>query len=253
MLDDERFLNNKHHLFDSQSLQTIQRKISKQKTAAERRIEQSNGNQMFESFRPNHTYSSSSTIQNHYYSPQQQQHSSFLSPSQSYSSEHDNILRHSTNSRMLHNDHDVILTNDFEYQQFHQPNTRKITKIIPKENNSLTNNRSIQPRSLSASTIKRENKDSSLTSNDIQRLKNVRRHEPAHVQSDSKTGLIGPDSWKTDPVIIKRPPAKKSTIENVSKPIKTDGISQPIVEQSTIEHKQQTEKKPKPKRDTTDI
>ncbi|CAF3233478.1 unnamed protein product, partial [Rotaria sp. Silwood2] len=204
-----------------------------------RRIEQSNGDQMFESSRPNRTYSSSSNMQNLYYSPHHEQNSPFYS---SFSSDHDNILRH---SRTLHEDNDVILTNGFEHQQFHQPNTRKITKIIPKENNSLINNRPIQPRSASATTIKRETKDSSLTPNDIQRLKHVRRHEPAHVQSDSKTGLITPDSWRTDPVVIKRPPGKKSTIENVSKPTKTDDISQPIVEKST------TEKKHKPKRDTS--
>ncbi|CAF1165406.1 unnamed protein product [Rotaria sordida] len=197
MLDDERFINHKNHLFDSQPLQTIQRKISKQKNFAENHIEQSNGDEMFES-------------------------SSF---------ENDHILRHSTNSRMLHENNDIILTNDFQYEQFHQPNTRKITKIIPKENNSLTNNRPIQLRSTSASNIKRENKDSSLTSNDIQRLKHVRRHEPAHVQSDSKTSLITPESWKTDPVVIKRSSRNKSTIENVNKPTKINNISKPIIEQ----------------------
>ena len=36
MLDDERFINNKRQLLDSQSLQTIQRKISRQKAAAGR-------------------------------------------------------------------------------------------------------------------------------------------------------------------------------------------------------------------------
>jgi len=33
MFDDERFVNNKYQLPDSQNLQTIQRKISKQKSA----------------------------------------------------------------------------------------------------------------------------------------------------------------------------------------------------------------------------
>jgi 3-hydroxy-3-methylglutaryl CoA synthase len=42
------------------------------------------------------------------------------------------ILRHSNGTRTtLHEDHDTILTNDFDHQAFHQPNTRKVTKIIP--------------------------------------------------------------------------------------------------------------------------
>lgn len=60
------------------------------------------------------------------------------------------------------------------------------------ENYSISNSRPIQPRSASASatsTIKHEIKDSSLTPNDIQRLKQVRRHEPAHVQTGSKSGM----------------------------------------------------------------
>jgi len=36
MLDDDRFINTKHPSFDSQGLQTIQRKISKQKIASGR-------------------------------------------------------------------------------------------------------------------------------------------------------------------------------------------------------------------------
>jgi hypothetical protein len=36
MLDDDRFINPKHPSFDSQGLQTIQRKISKQKIASGR-------------------------------------------------------------------------------------------------------------------------------------------------------------------------------------------------------------------------
>jgi len=49
----------------------------------------------------------------------------------STSSEFDPMLRHSTRSRMLHGDSEIILPNDFDHQAFHQPNSRKITKIIP--------------------------------------------------------------------------------------------------------------------------
>jgi hypothetical protein len=47
-------------------------------------------------------------------------------------------------------------------------------------------------RSASATTVKHESKDSSLTPSEVQRLKHVRRHEPAHVQSGpgSKTSTI---------------------------------------------------------------
>ena len=41
----------------------------------------------------------------------------------------------------------------------------------------------MQIRSVSALLIKSEFKPSSLTPDDKQRLKNVRRHEPAHVQT----------------------------------------------------------------------
>ncbi len=49
----------------------------------------------------------------------------------SASSEFDSSLRHSAGSRLLHGDDDVIFTNDFNHQAFHQPNTRKVTKITP--------------------------------------------------------------------------------------------------------------------------
>jgi len=49
----------------------------------------------------------------------------------STSSEFDTVLRHSNGTRTLHGDHDTILTNNFDHQAFHQPNTRKVTKIIP--------------------------------------------------------------------------------------------------------------------------
>jgi hypothetical protein len=106
---------------------------------------------------------------------------------------------------MLHETNDIILANEREHSAFHQPHTRKITKIIPsmfrkryikfnkyfllkkiEENYSLSNNRPTQPRSASASTapsIKHESRDVFSTPNDVQRLKNVRRHEPAHVSS----------------------------------------------------------------------
>jgi hypothetical protein len=45
--------------------------------------------------------------------------------------EFDPALRHSAGSRLLHGDNAVILTNDFDHQAFHQPNTRKVTKITP--------------------------------------------------------------------------------------------------------------------------
>jgi hypothetical protein len=31
---------------------------------------------------------------------------------------------------MLHEDNEIILSNDFNHQAFQQPNTRKVTKII---------------------------------------------------------------------------------------------------------------------------
>jgi hypothetical protein len=71
----------------------------------EHRSEQLNGNHMFESPHPRHPYSASS--------------------------EFDSSLRHSARSRLLHGDNDVILANDFNHQAFHQPNTRKVTKITP--------------------------------------------------------------------------------------------------------------------------
>ena len=125
------------------------------------------------------------------------------------SAEFDTSLRHSAGSRLLHDDNDVILTNGFDHQTFHPPHSRKVTKIIPskssrecvtkkfsfpiEENQSISNSRPIPLRSSSASsalTTKHENKDSALTPSDIQRMKNVRRHEPAHVPS-------GPESKKS--------------------------------------------------------
>ena len=89
---------------------------------------------MLESSRPHPTNSISSSLQNLHYSPHRRQHSPFpRSPTSSHSfpSELDNTLRQSNGSRMLHGVNDVILSNGFEHQAFHQPHTRKITKITP--------------------------------------------------------------------------------------------------------------------------
>ncbi len=70
----------------------------------EHRTEQSNGDHMFESPHRRTLYSTSN--------------------------EFDTPLRHPTSSRMLHEDNEIILSNDFNHQAFQQPNTRKVTKII---------------------------------------------------------------------------------------------------------------------------
>lgn len=85
----------------------------------ERRLEHSNGDQMFESRLPMQNYSYSS----HYQQSPISQTSSF---------NFDSGLKQSPNLRALHTDDDAILTSSWEQQQqFHQPNTRKVTKIIP--------------------------------------------------------------------------------------------------------------------------
>jgi hypothetical protein len=67
----------------------------------------------------------------------------------STSSEFDPIPRRSPASRLLHEENDIILTNGFDHQAFHQPNTRKITKVIPsiysieKNKSNLINNFSL--------------------------------------------------------------------------------------------------------------
>jgi hypothetical protein len=89
---------------------------------------------MFESSRLHNANSISSSLQNIQYSTHRRQRSPFHPPptaSQSFPSELDSALRHSANSRSLHGDNDTILANDFERQEFHQPNTRKVTKITP--------------------------------------------------------------------------------------------------------------------------
>jgi len=90
---------------------------------------------MFESYRPHNTYSTSASLQNLHYSPHRQQrfsppklqpsYSSHLSQSQSFPSQLDTVLRHSTSSKILHRE------NDIDRQTFHQPITRKISKVIP--------------------------------------------------------------------------------------------------------------------------
>lgn len=89
---------------------------------------------MFETYRPHSTYSTSASLQNLHYSPHRQQrfsppkpppsYSSHLSQSQSFPSELDAVLQHSTSSKILHRE------NDLDRQSFHQPVTRKMTKII---------------------------------------------------------------------------------------------------------------------------
>jgi hypothetical protein len=79
---------------------------------------------MFESSYPRNTHSASSSLQNLHYSP-------LHPPPSSSPSELDTILRHSANSRMLHGNGEVMLTNGSEQQAFHQPNSRKVTKITP--------------------------------------------------------------------------------------------------------------------------
>ncbi|CAF1016745.1 unnamed protein product [Adineta steineri] len=271
MLNDER-TNNKHQLLDSEALLTIRRKISKQKIAAERRAEQlfhsqSDAGHMFETYRPHSTYSTSASLQNLHYSPHRQQrlsppkpqppvaYSSHLSQSQSFPSELDTVLQHSTSARILHRE------NDFERQSFHQPTTRKSIRTMPRENYSLSNGRTTQQRSASASnsgTTKYQDISSShfLTANDGPRLKHVRRVESAHVSSSSavKNSLITPDSWRTDPIITKKSSStsqqeksskKKTSNEILIKRTKTD------IEETLGQNNQRTEKIIKPKRDTS--
>ena len=63
--------------------------------------------------------------------------------------------------------------------------------------------------------------------------------------------MITPNSWKTDPAVFKKPPAKQSSIETAKKSVKTTELSKPIIEQSPIHQKQRTETKQKRKRDTS--
>ncbi|CAF3754296.1 unnamed protein product [Rotaria socialis] len=277
ILNDDRAINNKHQLLDSEALQTIRRKISKQKIAAERRAEQlfhsqSDAGHMFESYRPHSAYSTSASLQNLHYSPYRQQrvsppklqpsYASHLSQSQSFPSELDTVLRNPTTSKMLPKETDLIRSNDFERQSFYQPSSRKMTKALPKDNYSLPNGRStIQPRSASACaslTTRYQDLHSShfLTSADPQRLKHVRRVESGHVSSGSsaKTSSITPDVWQTDPIVMKKP----SSIAQQEKSLKKINASEIIIkrtktdiEESLATINQRTDKMLKPKRDTS--
>ena len=157
----------KHQLLDSEALQTIRRKINKQKLAAgrqtphasrchahallERRADQlfhsqSDAGHMFESSRAHCTYSTSASLQNLHYSPLRQQRTTLppapppppppsqsfhLPQSQSFPSELDAVLRHSTSSRILHRENEIVRTNDLERSSFHQSITRNTSKILP--------------------------------------------------------------------------------------------------------------------------
>ncbi|CAF1156782.1 unnamed protein product [Rotaria sp. Silwood1] len=268
ILNDDRTINTKHQqLLDSEALQTIRRKISKQKLAAERRAEnifhsQSDAGHMFESYQPHSTYSTSASLQNLHYSPYRQQrisppkfqpsYTTHLSQSQSFPSELDNVLRTSTNSKILHKN------NDFERQTIHQSNIHKIPKHISKDNYSLTNGRLIQQRSTSASnslTTRYQDLPSShyLNSNDSQRLKHVVRHVESSAYTSSglsaKTNLI-----TSEPIVAKKSSSisqqekllkKKPITEIINKRIKTD------IEESLSYTNQRTEKIFKSKRDTS--
>ncbi|UJR14698.1 hypothetical protein I4U23_001691 [Adineta vaga] len=249
--EDDRFSNRKRSALDMEARENIQRKISRQKRAAEQRNEHSYSDHNFESVRPHSTNSISSSLQ----SLHRRQHSPFpRSPTASHSfpAELDTILRQSNGSRILHSANEAIFTNGNDYQQFHQPQTRKITKITPKENYSLSHNRSAQPRSASATnvpTIKHESKDRLPSRNDAQRLKSVRRHEPAHVASGpgSKTSLIKTDTWKTDPNNVKKSIKPKPSTEPTTKT--DDTLAPSILEQSAEPTTTEKKKRTIPKRD----
>lgn len=110
--------NGKIQSRDSEALQTIRRKINRQKLAAERRAEQlfhsqSDAGHVFDNYRPSTTnYSTSASLQNLHYSPHRQTsrpgppvpvvnhhhlttNANCLSQSQSFPSELDTVLRHS--------------------------------------------------------------------------------------------------------------------------------------------------------------
>ncbi|CAF3705800.1 unnamed protein product [Rotaria sp. Silwood1] len=242
-------------------------KGKKKGSSSKRRAEnifhsQSDAGHMFESYQPHSTYSTSASLQNLHYSPYRQQrisppkfqpsYTTHLSQSQSFPSELDNVLRTSTNSKILHKN------NDFERQTIQQSNIHKIPKHISKDNYSLTNGRLIQQRSTSASnslTTRYQDLPSShyLNSNDSQRLKHVVRHveSSAHTSSglSAKTNLI-----TSEPIVAKKSSSisqqekllkKKPITEIINKRIKTD------IEESLNYTNQRTEKIFKSKRDTT--
>jgi len=155
---DDRLTNSKHQLLDSEALQTIRRKINKQKLAAgkfhkqnsflfkqnfrfsERRAEQlfhsqSDAGHMFETYRSHGTYTTSASLQNLHYSPHRQQQQQRLSPpkstmiytsqlsqSQSFPAELDNVLRHSTSTTK------VLTSRENELER---PTNKRSTKILP--------------------------------------------------------------------------------------------------------------------------
>ncbi|CAF0746161.1 unnamed protein product [Adineta ricciae] len=244
--DDDQSINRKRPLLDLQARENIQRKISRQKLDAEQRNEHSNSNHTFESVHPHTTNSISSSLQNLHH----RQHSPLAF--RSLSSEFDTALRHPSGSRLLHGANDVIFADDLNYQPFNQPQTRKITKITPKENLPLSYTRPSQPRATSAiNTLakKPEPKDRLPSRDDAKRLKSVRRLEPAHVSSGpgSKTSLINTNSWKTDPSNIKKPSTVKKPKTEIT--TKAEDNVPPTDEQFTNEIKQEIKKLKKPKRD----
>lgn len=115
-------------------------------------------------------------------------------------------LSYASPSRLLHGEDDIIISNGYHQASFHPPVTRKVTKVMPsewflsllstlrrssdvchriEENYSLSNGRPNSTRSASTASLTREVKETRSTTQDAQRLKKVRRHEPAQIQSGS--------------------------------------------------------------------
>ncbi|CAF0724995.1 unnamed protein product [Didymodactylos carnosus] len=191
--------------------------------------------------RNNNHYSTSSSLQNLHYTPHNNRHhstnernplpttinSGHLSQSQSYSAELDAVLRvqenhdHTAQKRLLHTDGDIISSPDYNFQEFHQPNSRKIPKAskdIPLIDRPTADTLK--------STIRSANRDfSSLPNNDMQRLKNTRRLESVHVTS-AKTNLTGVESWQTDPTKMfkshQHPKSSNKHVQDELKKLKED-------------------------------
>lgn len=107
---------------------------------------QSDAGHMFETYRPSSsTYATSASLQNLHYSPYRQQRISPPKPQPTYSS-------HLCQSQSFPSELDnAVHTNDFERSSFHPTVSHKMTKMIPKDNYSLSNGRSTtQQRSASA-------------------------------------------------------------------------------------------------------
>lgn len=250
---DDRLTNSKHQLLDSEALQTIRRKINKQKLAAERRAEQlfhsqSDAGHMFETYRSHGTYTTSASLQNLHYSPHRQQQQQRLSPpkstmiytsqlsqSQSFPAELDNVLRHSTSTTK------VLTSRENELER---PTNKRSTKILPKDNYSLPNGRSTQQRSASASSKYQDLPSSPyLSPTNAQRLKHVRRVESAHVTTNSNF-----DSWRAEPVVTKKStddkfPKKKPSTEILTKLVKTKRDTSASKSASVVKPKSDDEKK----------